>query len=327
MSDLKSRLLNLVKEDLEKVETSLEYHLTTNFDLVSQVASHILFSGGKRLRPLLLILSARICGYTGEDDIKFATALEYLHTATLLHDDLVDGASLRRGQPVANFVWDNTTAVLVGDFLFARASSIAAKTKSLEAIEVLAYVTEEMSQGELFQLVKKGNLKLTEAEYLEVIRRKTAVLFEGACRLGASLVDSGNEKKAALTEYGYNLGIAFQMADDLLDYVQQDTKTLGKKAGADLKEGKVTLPVIHTLNKATPKDRVLIESIIQNKDFSLDEFQTLINLMENYGGLEYTRREAASYVNMAKEVLSIFPASQTRDILSGFADYALIRKA
>ena len=327
MSDLKSRLLDLVKEDLEKIESALEYHLTTNFDLVSNVASHILFSGGKRFRPLLLILSARICGYEGDDDVKFATSLEYLHTATLLHDDLVDGASLRRGKTVANFLWDNTTAVLVGDFLFARASSIAAKTKSLEAIEVLAYVTEEMSQGELYQLVKKGNPKLTEAEYLEVIRRKTAVLFEGACRLGASLADPGDEKKIALTDYGFNLGIAFQMADDLLDYVQQDIETLGKKAGADLKEGKVTLPVIHTLNHAPPTDRDLIESIIENKNFSIDEFQTLVKLMERYGGLDYTRMKALAYVNKAKDALSIFPSSQTRDILSGFADYALVRKA
>ena len=327
MSDLKNRLLEMVSDDLEKIESSLEYHLTTNFDLVSKVASHLLFSGGKRLRPLLLILSARICGYQGNLDLPFATAFEYLHTATLLHDDLVDDATLRRGKPVANSIWDNTTAVLVGDFLFARASAIAAGTQNVEAIQVLAHVTEEMSQGELFQLAKKGNLNLTETEYLEVIRRKTAVLFQGACRIGASLGNVKDEKKSALSDYGYNLGIAFQMADDLLDYVQQDIQTLGKKAGADLREGKVTLPVIHTLNRATSKDRKRIESIIHNKDFSVDEFETLIKMMETYGGLAYTREKALSYVNTAKTALSIFPASQTRDILSGFADYALVRKA
>jgi octaprenyl-diphosphate synthase len=327
MSDLKQRLLDMVRDDLQKIESSLEFHLITNFDLVSKVASHLLFSGGKRLRPLLLILSARICGLNGRVALDLATAFEYLHTATLLHDDLVDGASIRRGKPVANSLWDNSTAVLVGDFLFARASSIAADTRNIEAIKVLAGVTEEMSQGEIFQLTKKGNTHLTEEEYLEVIRRKTAVLFQGACRIGASVADAEEDHKSALTNYGFNLGIAFQMADDLLDYLQEDLSTLGKKAGADLREGKVTLPVIHTLNKATEKDRVRIRAIIRNGDFSIDEFKLLVDLMKQYGGLTYTREKALAYVQTAKASLSVFPDSRTRDILMGFADYALARNA
>jgi octaprenyl-diphosphate synthase len=325
MNDLKKRLLEMVKEDLEKIEGSLAWHLTTSFDLVSKVASHLLFSGGKRLRPLLLILSARICGYAGKLDLDFATAFEYLHTATLLHDDIVDGATVRRGKPVAHALWNSATAVLVGDFLFARASSIAAQTRQIEAIEILANVTEEMSQGELFQLAKKGNLDITEAEYLDVIRRKTAVLFQGACRIGAGLAHADEEQKHALATYGFNLGVSFQMADDLLDYTQKDIKTLGKKAGADLREGKVTLPVIDTLKKADPKDRNLIKGMIQNKDFSIDEFEALIALMEKYGGLTYARKAALKYVDQAKNALLIFPESQTRGILLGFADYALER--
>jgi octaprenyl-diphosphate synthase len=325
MNDLKKRLLEMVKEDLEKIEGSLAWHLTTSFDLVSQVASHLLFSGGKRLRPLLLILSARICGYAGNLDLDFATAFEYLHTATLLHDDIVDEGTVRRGKPAAHALWDSATAVLVGDFLFARASSIAAQTRQIEAIGILANVTEEMSQGELFQLTKKGNINITEAEYLDVIRRKTAVLFQGACRIGAGLAQADGEQIKALATYGLNLGVSFQMADDLLDYTQKDLKTLGKKAGADLREGKVTLPVIYALKKADARDQDAIREIIQNRDFSIDDFETLIFLMEKYDGLTCARKEALTYVDNAKNALLIFPGSQTRDILLGFADYALER--
>lgn len=325
MNDLRTRLLDSVKEDLEKIEASLEYHLTTKFDLVSQVASHILFSGGKRLRPLLLVLSARICEYQGKLDLDFSTAFEYLHTATLLHDDLVDEGTLRRGKPVAHTIWDNSTAVLVGDFLFARASAIAAQSQNIEAIKVLAHVTEEMSQGELFQLTKRGNLDLTEDEYMDVIRWKTAVLFQGACRIGASLATPDEEKKTALSDYGFHLGIAFQMADDLLDYIHQDASVTGKKPGADLREGKMTLPVIYTLQKSNNNDQKQIQSIINNPDFSVDEFQDLIKLMEKYGGLEYTRKKAMAYVETAKSSLLIFPSSKTREILMGLAEYALVR--
>jgi octaprenyl-diphosphate synthase len=325
MNDLKKRLLGMVKEDLEKIEASLAWHLTTSFDLVSTVASHLLFSGGKRLRPLLLILSARICGYAGNQDVDFATAFEYLHTATLLHDDVVDEADIRRGKPTAHGLWNSATAVLVGDFLFARASSIAAQTRQIEAIGILANVTEEMSQGELFQLTKKGNLKITETEYLDVIRRKTAVLFQGACQIGAGLAGAGEAQKKALAAYGHNLGVSFQIADDLLDYTQQDIKIFGKKAGADLREGKVTLPVIYTLKKADSKDSGAIKAIIENKDFTVDEFKILISLMEKYGGLNYAHKAASTYVGNAKNALLIFPESETRDILMGFADYALER--
>ncbi|MFO7964980.1 MAG: polyprenyl synthetase family protein [Desulfobacterales bacterium] len=327
MSDLKTMLLEWVRPDLEQIEASLRRHLVTNFDLVSKVASHLLFSGGKRLRPLLLIMSARICGYRGGVDVDLATAFEYLHTATLLHDDLVDGAGYRRGRPVAHQLWDNPTAVLVGDYLFARASSIAAATEHLDAIKVLAEVTQEMSQGELFQLTKKGNIDLTEDEYLEVIRRKTAVLFQGACRIGASLHDAGNERKSALDAYGLHLGLAFQMADDMLDYLQQDIETLGKAAGADLREGKVTLPVIHTLRQAAPSDKAAIKSILAQPDFTTKDFKRIMRLMETYGGMAYTRKKAEEHSETAKDALCVFPQSKTREIMTALADYALIRKA
>ncbi|OGP63162.1 MAG: polyprenyl synthetase [Deltaproteobacteria bacterium RBG_13_49_15] len=325
MKNLKEKILIQVKDDLAQIETALSNNLDPYLDLVSKVARHILFGGGKRLRPLLMVLSARICGYQGNDDISFSTIFEYLHAATLLHDDLVDEASLRRGRPVAHSIWGNPTAVLVGDFLLARSLTLAAKTNRPNIIGIIAGITENMSQGEIEQLWLKGNLDITEAEYLEVILRKTAVLFQGACRSGAILADAPENEENALSEYGRHLGLAFQMADDLLDYIA-DTKSLGKAVGADLKEGKLTLPVIYSLKGAIAADREKIRRIIQNSDFSVNEFEMLVKMLYQYGGIDYTRREAVRHVEKAKEAISIFTPSPQRDLLMDIADYSLIRK-
>jgi len=215
--NIKSKILAGVKNDLDGIEAALLNNLNPYLDLVSQTARHILFSGGKRLRPLLMVLSARLCGYRGDKDIYFSCIFEYLHAATLLHDDLVDGAELRRGKPVAHAEWGSPTAVLVGDFLLARALSIASETGSLRAIKIISKITEDMSEGEIHQLQKRGNLKLSEKEYMEVIRRKTAMLIQGACRVGAVIAAAAQQEENALALYGLNLGLAFQMADDLLD--------------------------------------------------------------------------------------------------------------
>jgi octaprenyl-diphosphate synthase len=325
MSDLKRKIFSAVKKDLEEIETALENHLTPHLDIVRQTASHILFSGGKRLRPLLMVLSARLCGYSGNQDKSFSTVFEYLHAATLLHDDLVDGASIRRGKPVAHSVWHSATAVLAGDFLLARSLSIGTETGKLRIIRVIAEITEDMSQGEIHQLMRKGNLSLSESEYMEIIRRKTAVLIRGACRTGAMIADADEEAEHALSEYGFNMGMAFQMADDLLDYTA-DTKSLGKEIGADLKEGKLTLPVIYALKAASAPDRVRIEDIIKNKAFSADEFRKLVELLDQYGGLSHTREAAEQYVKTAKDALTVFRPSKTKEILLNIADYALERK-
>jgi octaprenyl-diphosphate synthase len=326
MSDLKHKILALVKDDLAEIEIALKQNLKPQLDLVSRIAGHILFSGGKRLRPLLMVLSARLCGYEGDYDKTFATIFEYLHAATLLHDDLVDEATLRRSRPVAHLVWDNSSAVLVGDFLLARALSIAAAVQRPDVIQVVAEITENMSQGEIHQLARKGHLDLTEAEYMEVIRRKTAVLFQGACRTSALIADAPKEKEAALANYGFNLGMAFQMIDDLLDYTL-DSRVLGKDVGADLKEGKLTLPVIYALQAADEKDRCLMEKIIADKDFSVHDFKTLIGLLHQYGGVDYTRKLAADYSASAKGALSVFEDSATKEILMMLADYTLARDA
>lgn len=325
-TDLKKKILTAVCDDLMEIEQALAENLNPHFDLVSQVAGHILFAGGKRLRPLLMVLCARLCGYTGNHTARFSTIFEYLHAATLLHDDLVDGADMRRGRQVANQVWDNPTAVLTGDFLLARGLSIAADTGLCEVINTIARITEHMSQGEIRQLQKKGDVTLSEEEYLEVIRCKTAVLFQGACRTGALLARAKSTAVQALTDYGDHLGLAFQMADDLLDYTQ-DLSALGKHAGADLKEGKLTLPLIHALSRAPAGEKEHMLAILENPDFTRAEFRILVEMLTTNGGIAYTQDQAAVHINEAKAALDGFKISPTRELLMNIADYALVRKA
>jgi len=324
MSDLKNRILSLARDDLEGIEAALRENLHPHLDLVSKVAHHILFSGGKRLRPLLMVLSARMCGYNGNYDKTFSVIFEYLHAATLLHDDLVDGAEMRRGQPVAHAVFGNETAVLVGDFLLARGLSIAADTGEPRIIKIISEITENMSQGEIHQLHRKGMVDLTEAEYMDIIQAKTAVLFQGACRISAILAKASREKEEMLSKYGFHLGMAFQMVDDMLDYTF-DTEVLGKKVGADLREGKLTLPVIHAVLKAGPEDREAMVKIIQDELFTAADFEWLVGKLTAYGGIQYTKDLAGDHIENARQALSIFPSSPTKDILIDIAEYALER--
>ncbi len=326
MTDLKQKILSAVATDLEAIEAALADHLQPHFKLVEEVAGHILFAGGKRLRPLLMVLAARACGYRGREAPKFAVIFEFLHAATLLHDDVVDGGELRRGRTAAHHAWDPPTAVLTGDFLLARALSLAADTGLPEVIHTIAAITEQMSQGEIEQLNRKGDVSLDEAAYLEVIRCKTAVLFQGACRTGALISGSTDGRVRAFGDYGHHLGVAFQMADDLLDYTVDSAK-LGKKAGADLREGKLTLPVIHTLSQAGTADRRWIMDLISARTFTPDQFDRLVHLMTAHGGIAYTRQCAVERVQKAKSALETVTDGTEREILSDIADYALFRSA
>lgn len=325
MSDLKEKIKALVATDLTEIEAALRDNLDPHYELVEKIAGHLLYSGGKRLRPLLMVLSARLCNYNGTDDKKFSVLFEYLHAATLLHDDLVDEAAVRRGKKVAHLVFGNSETVLTGDFLLARSLSLAAATRKPDLISVIAKITEDMSQGEIQQLYNKGRLDLSEAEYTDVIERKTAVLIRGACHSGALIADADKQKADALIQYGYCLGIAFQLADDLLDYTA-DSESLGKETGADLREGKLTLPVIYALEKADAGDRDEMKKIIENETFSKKEFAYLTKLLEKYDGLSYTKEKAIDNINKAKKALLVFEESETRQILELLADYALVRK-
>lgn len=325
MNDIKRKIWDRIEGDLTEIEKALKDNLNPHLDLVAETAKHILFSGGKRIRPLLMVLSARLCGYHGHYDKIFSCVFEYLHAATLLHDDLVDGAEFRRGKPVAHTKWGSAAAVLTGDYLLARSLAIAAETGSLKSIKIIAEITEQMSQGEIQQLIRKGDLNISEEDYLTVIYRKTAILIEGACRVGAILAGASERQEHALSEYGRHLGLAFQMVDDLLDYTA-NTEVLGKKVGADLREGNLTLPLIYAYSKAGIDDRAFIEKVLENKDCSVQVFRKVISILEAYGGLDYAYQAAARGISAAKDALSVFAASATRDTLLDIADYALIRK-
>ena len=324
-TDLKTRIIELTRQDLEKVEIALEQNLDPNLELVREIASHLLFSGGKRLRPLLMIHSARLCGYTGGFEIEFSTLFEYLHAATLLHDDVVDKADIRRGKKAAHAQWSTPKVVLTGDFLLARALELAARTRQPDIITVIAGITRDMSQGEINQLEKKGNLDLTEEEYLDIIEKKTAVLIQGACHSGAILARAAGEKQDALKRYGFHTGMAFQMADDLLDYTGTK-EALGKTPGADIREGKLTLPVIHSLANASPDDRTWMESIIADTRFTPEEFDRFREKLIQYKGIEYTLQCAQDHAQKAGHCLEKFEEGPSKELLAMIAGYSIERK-
>ncbi len=318
-------MIQSVRQDLDEIEVALIKDLQPYFPLVSHVAQYIMFSGGKRIRPLLMVLSARLCGYKGDYDKTLSVVFEYLHAATLLHDDLVDTADVRRGNPVAHSIWGNPATVLVGDFLLARSIVIAAKTDSVPIIQILAHTTAQMSEGEIHQLLHRGDPAVDETDYMEVIGRKTAYLIQAACQVGALLAEAPSEQVGALSDYGCQLGIAFQMADDLLDYTA-DTGVLGKPIGTDLREGTLTLPVICALQRATEEDRRLLKIIIRETEITEADFETVVGLIEKYDGIGYTRERAQEHIDQAKKSLDVFRGSKTRTLLEQLADYVLIRK-
>ncbi len=322
---LKKRIIEMVTPDLEQVESALERNLNPNLELVRQIASHLLFSGGKRLRPLLMIHSARLFGYQNGFEIEFSTIFEYLHAATLLHDDVVDESDVRRGRTAAHKNWSAPKVILTGDFLLARALDIAAKTKELDIISVIAKITQDMSQGEIDQLSKKGDLDLSEQAYFEIIEKKTAVLIQGACQSGAILAKAEKEEQAALKQYGYHLGMAFQMADDLLDYMASEAQ-LGKKPGADMREGKLTLPLIHSLANASAEDEQWIKSAISASEFNTDRFESLKEKLIAYKSIEYTEARAQDHVRKAKACLDEFEDCPSKTLLHLIADYSIERK-
>jgi octaprenyl-diphosphate synthase len=325
MNALKERILGSVRQDLAEIEKALEENLKPYLPFVSHVARYIMFSGGKRIRPLLMVLAARLCGYEGDYDTTLSVVFEYLHAATLLHDDIVDGAEVRRGNPVAHSIWGAPGTVLVGDFLLARSISIAAESHQMAIIDVLARTTARMSEGEIHQLLYRGDLGLDEGQYMEIIRGKTACLMEAACQCGALLAEAPEDHVRALAQYGYNLGVAFQLVDDLLDYTA-DAGVLGKATGTDLREGKLTLPLICALNRATKEDRRHMETIIESGDTDGKGFQTVLDLVNKYGGAAYTRKGAEDRIRQAKTCLDLFESSKTRSLLEDMADYVVARK-
>ena len=302
-SAAKVQLKAALKTDIAAINTALAANLQTHVPLIAEVGRHILLSGGKRVRPLLFILAARMCGQRSNNLADFSTIFEYLHAATLLHDDVIDAAQVRRGTTTANNIWGNHAVILVGDFLLSKALSLAVTTDRLKILQVLAQATTQMAEGEILQLIHAGNLNLNEAQYLEVITRKTAILMSAACQIGGILAGAPPAQEEALAQMGLNLGITFQLVDDILDYTG-DQKQLGKEVGADLREGRITLPLIHALSQAEPRDRERLQEMAKN--LIPEMAQELRTLLNKYGSLDHARSLARQYTRKAQENLTFF---------------------
>ena len=312
----------LVAEDFTAVNRLIPQQLTSDVKLVEEIGRYIVDSGGKRLRPLIVLLVARCCCYSGTRQIPLAAIIEFLHTATLLHDDVVDRSDLRRGRATANATWGNAPSVLVGDFLYSRAFQLMVDLGSLDIMAILSDATNTIAEGEVLQLANVGNCGITEAEYLEVIRCKTALLFEAASHTSAVLSSENSKAILALRNYGLHFGLAYQLVDDWLDYAG-DTKAMGKNVGDDLAEGKLTLPLIYTLANAAPRDVQTIRNAIAAR--SIDSLPQVLKIVHASGALEYTQCAAKIQSDKAIAALDVLPDSPYRDALDALAQFCVAR--
>lgn len=312
----------LAANDMAAVDALIRRRLASDVVLVNQVAEYIIGAGGKRLRPMLTVLAARAAGFSGTAHHQLAAVVEFIHTATLLHDDVVDESDLRRGRATANAAFGNAASVLVGDFLYSRAFQLMVELESLEIQKVLADTTNLIAEGEVMQLLHVRNPDTDEAAYLRVIERKTAVLFAAATRLGGHLAEASAAQQQALHDFGMALGYAFQIADDVLDYAG-DAVTLGKNLGDDLAEGKATLPLIHALAHSAPEVQQRLKQIVMDGDTA--GFAEVMAAINDCGSLSYSRAMAQRYADVATKALNSLPDSDARQALAGLAHYALSR--
>jgi len=319
------RLSEQIQMDIDKVRFYLEGNLKSHIPLISEINQHILLAGGKRLRALLFVLCSRLCGYSGERAYYFSSIFEYLHAATLLHDDVIDNAAIRRGKPSANALWGNPASVLVGDFLLAKSFSLAVETANLQFLDVLSKTTTRMAEGMVLELIHSYNFEVEEEIYREILINKTAILISAACQTGAIWGEAGVEDQEALAQYGLELGIAFQIIDDFLDYTSTQNE-FGKPVGNDFKEGKITLPLIHALTVCSEKDKSKIKAISKKDPFTNEDFRFLFDLIKGYGGFEYARGEALKSQNKAKGLLQKFNPTKDRQALIDLADFVVERK-
>ena len=317
-----AQVRDLAAGDMQRVDALIRQRLASDVVLINQIADHIIASGGKRLRPMLHVLAAGAAGYHGEHHVKLAAIIEFIHTSTLLHDDVVDESDLRRGRQTANALWGNAASVLVGDFLYSRSFQLMVELDDMRIMRILADTTNTIAEGEVLQLLNIGNADVDEAAYLAVIERKTAVLFAAATELGGLLGGLPQTQVADLRRYGMELGYAFQIADDLLDYTG-DAGALGKNIGDDLAEGKPTLPLIYALEQASPEQAQSLRHAIEHG--GLDSLDRVIASIRDSGALERTRERALAHARAAREALVSLPASDYRDALLMLADYAVQR--
>ena len=315
---------NLIQEDLTQTDQVLVEHLSSDVALINQMSHYIIGAGGKRLRPLLLLLCARASNYQGQHHHLMAVVIELIHTATLLHDDIVDESSTRRGKDTANEVWGNAASVLVGDFLYSRAFELMVEPGSMRIMQILSKATNEIAQGEVMQLLNCQNSDLTESEYYQVIERKTAVLFQAATQIGGVLAGANPEQEEALRQYGLHLGNAFQIIDDVLDY-ESDAQTMGKEVGDDLSEGKTTMPMIYAMEHADESEQQLLKQAIDNADTT--QIDQVIKILNKVGAFDYTRAQAQKSADLAKAQLSALDDSEFKQALELLCELSLKRKS
>ncbi|MBJ6138669.1 octaprenyl diphosphate synthase [Marinobacter litoralis] len=316
------RIHDTVAEDFSRVNDLIIQRLASDVPMVEKIAQYIIESGGKRLRPLLVLLSSQAAGYSKDDHLKLAAVIEFLHTATLLHDDVVDTSDMRRGRSTANAKWGNAPSVLVGDFLYARAFEMMVELQSLPIMNVLSHATAVIAEGEVMQLMNVKNPDLTEDQYMVVIHNKTAMLFEASSHTGALLAGANDEQETALKDYGKHLGLAFQLVDDVLDY-QGDAEAMGKNVGDDLAEGKTTLPLIYAMENSSEDERQLIRQAIRKG--GLDDLPKVLSIVKASGAIEYTMNKAREEAETARNLLNCLPDSPYRDALEALTEAAVAR--
>jgi octaprenyl-diphosphate synthase len=318
-------LMRLVHSDLDRVNSTILEHMQSPVHLIPQLAGHLIAAGGKRLRPMLTLGAAALCGYSGDRHIKLAACVEFIHTATLLHDDVVDESDLRRGKETANAVWGNQASVLVGDFLFSRSFQLMVTDGSLHVLKILSGASAIIAQGEVQQLLTTNDTTTSETAYLEVIQSKTAELFAAAARIGAVVANRPETEEEALTSFGTNLGIAFQLVDDALDYSARQAK-LGKTVGDDFSEGKITLPVILAFRRGTEEDRVFWRRTLEDLKQKPEDLELAQKLIMKYGSLDDTISRARHYAAIARDALGLFADGKPKRALTEVIDFCVERE-
>lgn len=315
---------DLYKEDLILTEKKIKETLITVAPAIPMVGEYIFTGGGKRIRPLLAIVCSKMLGYSGEKTSILACSVESIHTASLLHDDVVDGANLRRGRPSAHSLWGDQVVVLVGDYLYSNALRLVNSLKSYKIMDAFSTATAKMSEGELIQLSKKGDPNISEEDYMNIITGKTAILMSATCKGGAVIGNASQEREDALTTFGLNFGLAFQIADDILDYMAEE-KMLGKSLGKDLEEGKITLPLVYLLRNASRSEAEKVKSIIKSESFSKLDLAYILDLLNKYASIKQSYEKARAIIQDAKSELDIFENSTGKSALLTISDYVLTR--
>lgn len=312
-------IFDLVKDDLRLVEQELSVESVAGVESATAIASHLQQSGGKRLRPILLLLAARMTGKVNPSVIRMGTVVELIHAATLIHDDVIDMAETRRGRPSTNVVWGNHTAVLAGDWLYMQAFQIALRQRNFHVLDMLINLTQMMVEGELLQLERVGKIEVSEADYMQLIDRKTACLFSVCAKLGAHVGGADEDAETRLGEYAWNLGIAFQLVDDVLDFTARE-KVLGKPVGGDLREGKVTLPLIYALQAASKDERKQIERVLSDHNYDTVSFRQILAIIERHRGVDRVRERAQHFTDRARAIINSFPDSAYQRALLAVTD-------